>query len=427
MIRQILCASISLVFATPLVAEPTRQIIDSHHITALIKKLSSDSPAERENAASTLANHPECEPAVKALLNNPDADIRQLAEQILRDVSHIKIKRTERILNEYRASGRLDLFAETLAAWDEKELPDEWWQILGNVGMDLLSRDGNTPPRTNIAANTDWNSWAVFSRYKNRQGFQKIVPNNGIIEMPSPTGATPYSVHAACRADVFLSLNKIDPFPGWHGLAAVSKQTSINTLTASFILCGGTVTIREGGSSLIVCGHHCNITKNIADCVVITRGNLRITEVVANCYVLAGGDVEIVEGPVNNCTIRAVGKVTLEKNRVAVNSDIRANDPKALDGIRFFELSDLGLAVKAGKNELLVTRVQKDSPLAHAGLRGQDILTHVGTRQPTDLESLRQAFRRAYVQRDAVLRVLRDGQPVQFAVRFPDPLARDRE
>src|SRR5262249_7519285 len=87
------------------------------------------------------------------------------------------------------------------------------------------------------------------------------------------------------------------------------------------------------------------------------------------------------------------------------------------DGLRFFELADIGLTL-AQEGQLRVAKVHRDGPMAKAGLKPGDAIVAVDGTAVADSDTARQRLRHAFVLGGAESTIRSDGKPLTFHVSF---------
>jgi S1-C subfamily serine protease len=99
-------------------------------------------------------------------------------------------------------------------------------------------------------------------------------------------------------------------------------------------------------------------------------------------------------------------------------TEIKQNAKNALNFIRFFETTDVGVNAAKGAKGVDLQKLTSDSPLAIAGLKTGDIVLAVDGNEIGDLEGFRRQLRRAYVSQEAKVKVRRAGKELEVTVSF---------
>jgi S1-C subfamily serine protease len=100
--------------------------------------------------------------------------------------------------------------------------------------------------------------------------------------------------------------------------------------------------------------------------------------------------------------------------------DTKANTFKPLDYITFFELSTVGVEVKAVDNDVKVAAIEKGKPFDHAGVWVGDVITDVNGKKPDSAESLRRLLRDSLAIGDANVKLQRGGKVETVKVTLPE-------
>ncbi len=89
-------------------------------------------------------------------------------------------------------------------------------------------------------------------------------------------------------------------------------------------------------------------------------------------------------------------------------------------GVRFFELSDVGLAVRPANATVVVEAITAGGACDRGGVRAGDVILTVNGRRPESVESLGRLLRDALGPGDAAVRVRRGAETVAVTVAFAD-------
>jgi len=396
---------------------------DAPDIPTLIRRLGDDDPKVRDEAAKLLAGREDAIPALRLALKSDDREVARLAEAVLNDLKDKRRESALRQIKAYRKSGHYDLLAEVLVRWEDEELSADWWEAFVGAGWDLVEAEAATYKRTGLKEKADADrgpDWGSFARFSSVPYYKAYPVGRPALVIP-PKVKENEPIRAACRAEELKALNPDRFLAGWVGVAAVTAKVNMSNPGHAFLACGGSVQFGRCSYSVIICGGDCVVDDDGAvNSIIVARRNVLVKKGVVHCVILAGGDVDVSDLHVNNSTIRAAGKIKVGPPNSIIKSEVHPEDPKALAGIRFFELADLGLAASLVEKRMRVDRLAADSPLARAGLREGDRIDAVGPETPTDDETLRRALRRAFAERRTTLKIQRDGQPREITVRFPD-------
>lgn len=389
-------------------------------IPTLIRRLGDDDPQIRDAAAKSLTDRPEAIPALQASLKSSDPEVARLAKKILEDTQQLQHDRKTAQIKSYSRNKQYDLLVDAIVTVPDEHVPDEWWQLFVDVGWDLIKTDRDIYKRTGLAARAEqYGYWHTFSLFAEKKQFKAYPPGRPTLEVPL-SDIIRESITASFRAEAINVASRVRHGASWSGVGAASCEASVGRISSTFLACGGSVLLGDARASVIICTDNCTINFSIGNAIVVSRKNVRVLQSVNHCLILAGGDVDIPNGP-SNSTIRATGNISVSEKRGIVNSELIPNDPRALEGFRFFELMDLGVTATLQEQKAIVGPLAKDSPLRQAGIREKDAILSVGTREIKSLEDLRQSLRRGVVTGSALLKIQRDGQSREITVLFPAP------
>ncbi len=156
---------------------------------------------------------------------------------------------------------------------------------------------------------------------------------------------------------------------------------------------------------------------HINDSMIFVNGKIGISSNtgIGKSYLMANGTVKISRGGGSGSTVFNRGKIDVHEN-----SGLRLIDRDEPFGIRFFQLSDVGIAAKAHPKGAEITAISPFSPLRLFGLRVGDVVTKVDDRAIDSPDALRRATRTAYVREAGVYYLLRNGQAIDRIVLFGD-------
>jgi S1-C subfamily serine protease len=180
------------------------------------------------------------------------------------------------------------------------------------------------------------------------------------------------------------------------------------TVQSSVIFANGNVTVQGYiGSSVIVSdGDVTVLDRDISQSLVVARGNIKV------------------KGFASGATLIAGGKITVETERkVVVESQynvIKENELNPLGYITFFELSRIGLEVKAADQLVTLSGVTAGSTGAKAGLKVGDTILEVNGKKPDSAESLRQLLRDSLAIGDATVKLQRGDKTETVKVALPE-------
>ncbi len=153
----------------------------------------------------------------------------------------------------------------------------------------------------------------------------------------------------------------------------------------------------------------------IRSSIIISHGKLTSTArlAISDSYLSAKGPIDFPQLEAANCFLHSPKTITIPK--------ALPQQPQPMDdpfGIRFFELSDVGLEVRKQPLGIEITKIAPFSPLRLFGLRIGDVITKVEERTIDSEDTLRRAIRSAYVREAGVFHLIRDRQKIERIVVF---------
>ena len=134
----------------------------------------------------------------------------------------------------------------------------------------------------------------------------------------------------------------------------------------------------------------------ISSSIIVCDGDVTVNEVLATTLVVARGNIRVKGSYTTNSTLFAGGKVTLGNKAKFDEKSInptQENQPHPLGYITFFELSTMGLEVKASNGLVQVAKVPAGKGFAKAGLKAGDVILEANGKKPDSAESLRRLLR----------------------------------
>jgi hypothetical protein len=303
---------------------------------------------------------------------------------------------------KFAERGKVDLFVAATAAWDLKAEDDRLWQPAWDLGKRLIEKaelKGQRKPHGNPCLLPD-----LATHWKlHKPRFTRV---DELYTCPDPQQENPprlfhnVAIHAAGVRSLKGIFNALIVSRG-----GVETGTGIQK---SVILANGDVKAVTGMYSVvIVCDGDVNLTDDhIGQSVVVARGNITAKDGAATSVLVAGG------------------KVTLGKKRY--NKDHFFNVVKEGEGvadalgITFFELSAVGVEVKAADKVVTITAATDGKAFAKAGAKVGDVITGVNGKKPESAEALRRLLRDALAVGDATVTLKRGDKTVTVKVALPE-------
>jgi hypothetical protein len=308
----------------------------------------------------------------------------------------------ERVLargRRFAARGRIDLFVAATAAWKLKDDDLRMWEPAADLGRGLIEKaemKGDRKPQETPSPYKDFATFATRFQTTFKRTSETYFRTDPT-KAPAPTVFSNDAIQAPGVVD-----------PAGITYCLILPQGDVQTatgITSSVVFANGDVTAKTILQSVVlVCDGDVTVTdRSICRSVVVARGN--ITAPSAGTVVLiAGGKV-------------AVGNK--EAIRVRKIDTILENQSTAL-GVTFFELSQVGLKVKAAGSGLAVDEVAARSAAEKAGLRAGDVVLEAKDKKPADAEGLRRLLRDALAVGDATVKVRRGDEALLLTLILPD-------
>src|SRR5262249_40164279 len=125
----------------------------------------------------------------------------------------------------------------------------------------------------------------------------------------------------------------------------------------------------------------------------------------------------------SNSTLIAGGKIRVEdpkKLPKQAYSVAKENETSPLGFIKFFELSQVGLGVKAANSMVTVEATTAGSVSEKAGLKVGDTILEVNGKKPDSAESLRRLLRDALAVGDATVTLKRGEKTETVKIALPE-------
>lgn len=394
------------------VAPPPRPV----DVPALVQQLGSPDLAVRDAAEARLSRlpavppellaatrlyrlnlaPPELRPAVRAADLSVRARANAAAAAIRARVEPRDPTRSER----FARRGRVDLYVAATAAdrWDD-DSPRAWEPplALGKAAIDryqaVSGRAG--PVSWNCPVGRDFTSVR-----RHAPTFRLTAEQVRADDLPQFGGTV--AAGADCRLG-FSSHTLVSR----GAVRAGEVQSSLVLANGDFDCPGGRYFSLAG--VMVICDGDVRLGGNVYDSVIIARGSISIKGKGQNSanMLIAGGTVTIDKPPgpfVNPDT------ELMQKNYVTE----KARQP--LDYFSFFELSDLGMDLKAEGKVVTVSAVTPSGAAGEAGVKAGDVVAAVNGKAPDGPESLRRLLRDALAVGDAAVTLTRDGEAVKVAL-----------
>jgi hypothetical protein len=299
---------------------------------------------------------------------------------------------------KFAEQGKIDLFVAATAAWTLKPDDLRQWEPAVRFGQFLIEKaemKGSRKPQDSPSSYKDFATYLELWK----PGFKRL---DKPYVRPDPDKAVPprafyyEAIQAPGVVDpkgicdcLILSRSGVEAGRGIQSSVVfangdVSAQTVMYNVV---IICDGDVTV--GGTS---------------QAVIVARGNIT-AKGTRSAVLMAGGKV-------------TPGKVQPDPTGENFNIIVE-KEPNTL-GVTFFELSTVGLEVKAADKDVQVSAVAAGKPCDKAGLKVGDVILEVNGKKPTDAESLRRLLRDALAVGDATVKLHRGDKAETAKVSLPD-------
>jgi hypothetical protein len=360
--------------------------------------LGSKDTREREAAAerlSALALDPP--PELLAIAKSNDPDIRERASKVAQNMrwntAAKRLPRGEGFANE----GRIDLFVAATAVWDLKPDDSRLWVPAVDLGRRLIAKADMGDERKPEFGPSSTRDYASY--------LKRITPQFTRLD------------EAYVRESMLLRSELIQAggveIPGGINNSLIVSRGGAKTRTAiqhSVVFANGDVTAMTAlNSVVIVCDGNVNLTDRFANnALIVARGDITLGGGATASVLLAGGKVT---GAGNR------------KSRLTYNV-IKENTTEML-GIKFFELSALGLKVKVIDKNLELAAISSDkrffrAGFHEAGVKEGDVFVDVNGKKPDSVESLRRLLRDALAIGDATVKLKRGDKTMTVKVTLPE-------
>ncbi|MCI0702421.1 MAG: PDZ domain-containing protein [Planctomycetia bacterium] len=427
-------------------------------VAALVRQLGSEDFKEREEASRRLTALPVNEPPAELLaaLKSPNPEVRDRAAKVVQTI------RTRSIANRlsrgvgFAKRGEVDLFVAATATWDLKAEDTRLWAPAFELGQKVAAKaemNGKITPEAQAKAQAlDAALKRVLAESKGdnpdlpalRAELDRIMRER--FKMAETTrNCTLHGCPPVQYGDFPLYRSKCNPWLirtdgvyvrkafdangepliaipeaiqaagvacpwGITGVIVSRGDVSAKTMIGmSFVLANGNVTTGDNiYNSIVICDGDVLVTANVSTSLLIARGNIKIDGAGTENTLIAGGSVTIAKTPPFGPPPKARENIVKEK------------EPNPLGFITFFELSRVGLEVKAADDAVKVSAVAVGKPCEKAGVKVGDTILEVNGKKPLDAESLRRLLRDNLAIGDATVKVQRGDKTETVKVALPE-------
>jgi hypothetical protein len=399
-------------------------------IVGWVRQLGDPDFAVREAATRKLMRHPKAFPAVREASRSSDAEVARRAADILKVYGRLEAERSLPKIKAHVRDWEPDLFVERVLRYGGNE--DHVWLAtidFGYASYELLVQRER----------------ALIKNPRRRGGIPAGLPEKDLVL--ERRGGTTHTL----SPDTRMVTDR-----GWYFFRG--RSLAVGTLPAlrlavvedslravglvNFAFVNGPVSIVTGPPApwpLNIRGESKSVLSGVMVCdgdidfpdlgkadyegiggVVVSNGTVRCPKYISG-MILATGDVYIPEGAkIQYALIRAGGKIHAPKKYDVSDSELIENAPDPTAPFKFFELSRVGLAVKAADGGVRVEKAEEKKPFAAAGLRKGDVVTAVDGKKAESVAGFRKQIRFAFVQGDCTLNIRRGAESKELTVRFSD-------
>ena len=372
-------------------------------IDELVRHLGSDDFAAREAATKRLASLAiDPPPGVLAAAKSDDPELRERARKVVDamrlNVASARLPRGQRFAEQ----GAIDLFVAATLVWELKADDPRLWEPALDLGRTLLTKAKMTEGRQPTECPATFPTFAAYKRYCNPR-FTRVNELYQRQDRPTagqPRGWYPEAIQAPGVSEGFGLVYNV-----------VVSRGDVNVKTgilASVVFANGNVTTGQQISrSVVVCDGDVEVGEQFRAALVIARGNITSKQGASGGVLIAGG------------------KITLngQEQRQTTDNHFVLTDEKAvtpLGFITFFEVSRVGLEVKAEDGAVRVVAVAVGQAGDKAGLKVGDAILDVNGKKPADGESLRRLLRDALAVGDAAVKLQRGDKIETVKLSLPD-------
>jgi hypothetical protein len=393
----------------------------------LVAGLSDPSATARDNAAAALRGRADALPWLRRASRSADVDTARRAGGLLIAPGATRQAAAARAIDACIKSGQADLFMEWHHYWQPEKKDDLW-----PIGLRMIQ-----------VVREDWAKWCPPEREK---GFERIKM---ILEFELPPLWKPgvYDGPASGLPNRKLSNTswsirtdqwpqKVPAYDGYPVVSVAGRVTmQLDGRGRFFALGPFQATGPKMRDTFAVCDGECYNGGHLLEyqswrdtftSFVVCRGNFRGGTGVSASVLLVDGDIELFRDSRNDLikdsVIRASGEIRIPKGVQVVNSTIEPHAKNATAPYKFFELSDVGLALADDEEGLVVAGVKADTPFGASGIARGDIVRAIDDAPAGGSEQFRRLIRRALVrQGDCLVTVARGDKTLDLPVYFPLP------
>jgi S1-C subfamily serine protease len=184
-------------------------------------------------------------------------------------------------------------------------------------------------------------------------------------------------------------------------IVTATEGMDADVVSSSIVFVNGSIRVKAALDSVIVCDGDFESELTLAGSMIIARGTIRYGKRVRDGRLIAGEKVL----PTNPDASR--GPLTR----------VQEGQTRPFNFIQFFDPSQYGISVEAGRNAVRVKEVAARKPFAEAGVQVGDVVAAMGDLTTDSPEAFRRVLRRRIAEgNDIVFKVRRGDRPLEITV-----------
>jgi hypothetical protein len=317
----------------------------------------------------------------------------------------------------FAASGEVDLYVAASAGRNLKAEDERLWVPALKLGQEVIRR----AEKEEIAPNLPIGPELTFATWCRRTAPQFVRTAQAYTCTKADDDKHVGGRTLALRAD------SVSAERSFRGLVVTRGPVNVKTaIRDSLVLATGDVMAQDVLNSLVICDGDV-VTLQALQSIIITRGKILVKRNSTACALIAGGTAEAGEVPerklpplhADDPKSVLVWKAAMSDLR-DVQVIARAKETNPLKFITFFELSRVGLSVKAADGAVTVAAVAPGSVGEKAGVKAGDVVLEAGGKQPADVEALRRLLRDALAVGDAAVKLKRGDETLSVKLALPE-------
>ncbi len=361
-------------------------------------------------------------PALRKARQSADLKVQRLVEEILQAVEGYRAADALIKVKALGNSGRAVEVADRLAIAAKYGINgDEGWESLTQLAAQAIAPTDRYFALGSVLAWHRLSPVGEFRRYRERFNPKEVAKSK--IELDAGTGWSDPDPKKR-SAHLLITQN------GDRLLLRGEEVTLTGVLVGlrnGMIAASGDVRVSKAMNSFIVAGGDVKKVERMTDCILICDGDVELLygSRLSGSIIVARGKVTCKNGEIKGCLVRT-GHTLVCPNGVKIDRKDVTPDP--LGFVKFFELTDVGLAaedlLRREKNDAAGVRlksVRKDSPFA-TGLRAGDVITAIEEKKTPTTENFRRILRRNLAKGGPLITftVRRAGKTIEVPIPVKD-------